>query len=62
MRHTVIRVGNNSNSFDVLDAIVQIGADKNGSFVIINGKKIYGFHYVKVIGEVELWNTKYLKA
>lgn len=54
MKHTIIRVGNNSNSFDVLDAIVQIGADKNGSFVIINGKKIYGFYYVKVIGEVEL--------
>jgi hypothetical protein len=25
--------------------------------VIINGKKIYGLHYVKVIGEVELWKN-----
>lgn len=54
MKHTVIRVGNNSTSFDVLDATVQIGVDKNGHYVIINGKKIYGLHYVKVIGEVEL--------
>ena len=28
--------------------------DKNGNFVIINGKKIYGLHYAKVIGEVEM--------
>jgi hypothetical protein len=54
MKHTIIRVGNNKTSFDVIGATVQIGVDKNGSFVIINGKKIYGLHYAKVIGEVEL--------
>ena len=54
MKHTLIKVGNDKKSFLVLDAIVQIGVDKNGSFVIINDKKIYGLHYAKVIGEVEL--------
>jgi hypothetical protein len=54
MKHTIIRVGNNRTSFDVIGATVQIGADKNGHYMIINGKKIYGLHYVKVIGEVEL--------
>jgi hypothetical protein len=54
MKRTIIRVGNSSTSFDVLGATVQIGVDKNGHYVIINGKKIYGLHYVKVIGEIEL--------
>ena len=54
MKYTIIRVGNNKTSFDVIGATVQIGVDKNGNFVIINGKKIYGLHYAKVIGEVEM--------
>lgn len=54
MKHTLIKVGNDKKSFLVLDAIVQVGVDKNGSFVIINDKKIYGLNYAKVIGEVEL--------
>ncbi len=54
MKYTIIRVGNNNTSFDVIGAEVQIGADKNGHYVIINGKKIYGLHYVKVVREVEL--------
>ncbi len=54
MKATIIRVGNNNTSFDVIGATVQIGTDKNGHYVTINGKKIYGLHYAEVIGEVEL--------
>ena len=54
MKYTIIRVGNDNTSFDVIGATVSIGTDKNGHYVIINGKKIYGLHYFEVIGEVLL--------
>lgn len=55
MKYTIIRVGNDDTSFDVIGATVSIGTDKNGHYVIINGKKIYGLHYAEIVRkEVEI--------
>ena len=55
-KYTIIRVGNDDTSFDVIGATVSIGTDKGGHYVTINGKKIYGLHYAEVIREeVLLW-------
>ncbi len=63
--YDVIRVSNQNTSFDVVGGEVGIGKDNNGSYVIINDKKIYGLSRIEHICQVKVVNEqdqKKLKA
>lgn len=56
--YNVIRVSNQNTSFDVIGGDVGISKDKNGSYVIINDKKIYGLSRIEHICQVKVVNEK----
>lgn len=49
---SVIEVSNDNTYFYVIGAEVKISKNKNKSFVVINGKKIYGLSRVEYKGKI----------
>lgn len=54
MKQTIIRVSNQNTFFYVIGATVSIGKDKNGNWVKINNKKIYGLSHIEIVREIDL--------
>ena len=54
MKYSIIKISNKNTFFYVIASEVKIGKNKNKSFVIINGKKIYNMSRAEFIKEIEL--------